>query len=141
MTQTVGRLVKIIRRIGEFKLTTGQSNLSEKVDRHSIFGIASFVSGLLALLFLLIGFGEVYSLIYLDPEGKTIFLSSDLYLPAIILALLVGVVLGFVGLFQKHRKKTMAIIGLILCLITGILSCLSFAALFSGMVILGLSGV
>ena len=121
-------------------MTTEQSNPSEQAGRHSIFGIASLISGLLAFLFLALDFGLFYIIIYVDPEGKSIpplFLNGNLLLLGNSLPILAGIVFGVIGLFQKNRRKTLAIIGLILCVITGIVFCLSFVWL----VVQGLSGV
>jgi hypothetical protein len=66
------------------------------------FGFASLLSGLLALLFLLLNFVSVFS-------------SYNWFLDASCLLSPSGIVLGVLGLLlQKNRKKTPAIIGLVL---------------------------
>jgi hypothetical protein len=137
----VGRLAKRKRHTGEFKLNTEQSILSGKEeDRQSVFGIVSLISGLLAFLFLLMDFGLFYYGIYIDPTGRTIpplFLDGNFLLFANSLPIFFGIVFGVIGLFQKNRRKTLAILGLMLSGITGVVLCVSLAWL----VVQGLSGV
>lgn len=124
-----------------------QSNLTEKSKRSSVFEIAPIMSGLLAFLFLLVDFIWFYISLYVDPEGNAIppFLYSLSWITSnllcIVLPILAGVVLGIINFFYKYRNKALAILGLGLCLIAGILSCLSYIVLFIWLVILGLSGV
>ncbi len=89
-------------------MSTEQSNPSEKVEnRHSSFGIASLSSGLLALLCLVLGLVPTSS----SKWFGMLFYATCLLIPA-------GIVLGVIGLFQKNRKKILAIIGLALSVVT-----------------------
>jgi len=113
-----------------------QSILPEKIENyHSVFGIASLVCGLLGFLLLLLNFGLFY---FVDPQGNTFL---DGLLLGNSLLILAGIISGVIGLFQKSRRKTLSILGLILCLMTIILFCSAFAVLFIYAIIFGLSGV
>jgi len=119
-------------------MATEQSNLSEKIENHhSVFGIASLVSGILAFLLLLLNFSLFY---FVDPQEGNSFLLDGLLLGNSLL-IIIGIISGAIGLIQKNRKKTLAILGLILSFMTIILFCLAFAVLFIYAVIFGLSGV
>ena len=122
-------------------MTTEQPNLSGKAEeRHSTFGIASLISGLVAFVFLLLDFGLFYY-VYFDPAGRTIppfLLDGTFLLLANSLPIFAGTVFGVTGLFQKNRRKTLAIIGLMLSIVSGVLLC-SFS--FIWFVVQGLSGV
>ena len=100
----------------------------EGVKKQSRMGIASFVLGILSLLFLCIGF--IISISYgvtlgLDnPAATDPFALVDQASPAIIIASvfiyctpvisLVGVGLGIAAVVQKKDKKTLGIIGLVI---------------------------
>ena len=92
--------------------TTGQT----RVQRHSGLGVASFVIAIVGFVAVLILFGyagyvEVTTEGGMDEDSAVAFVIGFCFL-ATGVAILVGLVLGLTGLFQKKRKRIFAALGL-----------------------------
>lgn len=83
------------------------------VQRHSGFGIASFVASIamgLMLFFLIILAGIMYSSGQTDPESAQMIVLG-LFIIGSLIAAAFGLTLGIVGLVQKNRRKVFAALG------------------------------
>jgi hypothetical protein len=80
-------------------------SLEELESRHSIFGILSLSSGLITFLCLFLELPLFLFFSYWPGTAVVIFGITPFLV-------LIGLVLSVIGVFQNHRKKTLAIIGL-----------------------------
>ncbi len=90
--------------------------------KHSRLGIASFVIGIISMLVfclaIVLAFGYGITIASSNPsiqslQGSPTFLALGLVLFLSPILSLVGVVLGFVAVFQKDSKKLFAVLGLV----------------------------
>jgi hypothetical protein len=90
--------------------------------KHSRIGIASFVIGIVSMLIfclaILLAFGYGITIASLNPSIQSLQSSPTILVLGLVLFLspilgLVGVVLGFVAVFQKNNKKLFAVLGLV----------------------------
>jgi hypothetical protein len=90
--------------------------------RHSKIGVASFVVGIVSMLIfclaIVLAFGYGISIAASNPTIQNLQSSPTILALGLILFLspvlsLVGVVLGFVALFQKNSKRLFAVLGLV----------------------------
>ena len=90
--------------------------------KHSRISIASFVIGIVAMLIfclaILLAFGYGITIASSNPSVQSLQGSPTILVLGLVLFLspilgLVGVVLGFVAVFQKNNKKLFAIFGLV----------------------------
>lgn len=92
--------------------------------KHSVFGIISFVIGLLAdiSLFGLIVAAGIVSEMYADQmqDDSALVLGLGVLILGCLLAAVFGVVLGIVGLFEPDRNRTFPILGTIFSSLGGV---------------------
>jgi hypothetical protein len=87
------------------------------VKSHSGFGVAALIIStitffLMLILFFVAGVIETTSPGGVDPESVTALLIG-LFLFAFLLADILAIIFGVIGLTQKHVKKTYSILGII----------------------------